>query len=220
MSSFGNERSVPADQDSLVAMDALLQIGQGSSSESRTVKNSQVSSGRIGPLCPQGGTSCDGMIKDRLNEALRNPLAATINSWLPFKAANMIFNSSSHHAAAVAAAHATKSAAIWTSALGNDGMILKAFVAPCVANLAPSAARERCDGLFPESSTVTSVRENDKTKMSDSESASSLVEIRKEKVEAALRSKPQRGRKRDDLSEFERVELTRTRNREHAKSTR
>jgi hypothetical protein len=44
--------------------------------------------------------------------------------------------------------------------------------------------------------------------------------IRHEKVEAALRSKPQRGKRRDDLSEKERTELTRTRNREHAKSTR
>jgi hypothetical protein len=45
-------------------------------------------------------------------------------------------------------------------------------------------------------------------------------EIRKHKVEAALRSKPQRGRKRDDLSAKERQELTRSRNREHAKTTR
>ena len=44
--------------------------------------------------------------------------------------------------------------------------------------------------------------------------------IRYEKVEAALRSKPQRGRKRENLTETERLELTRTRNREHAKSTR
>lgn len=44
--------------------------------------------------------------------------------------------------------------------------------------------------------------------------------VRREKVEAALRSKPQRGRKRENLSELERLELTRTRNREHAKSTR
>jgi hypothetical protein len=35
-----------------------------------------------------------------------------------------------------------------------------------------------------------------------------------------LRSKPQRGKKRDNLSALERLELTRTRNREHAKSTR
>lgn len=44
--------------------------------------------------------------------------------------------------------------------------------------------------------------------------------LRQEKIEAALRSKPQRGRKRDNLSVEERLELTRTRNREHAKSTR
>lgn len=44
--------------------------------------------------------------------------------------------------------------------------------------------------------------------------------IRKDQIEAALRSKPQRGRKRENLSVLERLELTRTRNREHAKSTR
>lgn len=44
--------------------------------------------------------------------------------------------------------------------------------------------------------------------------------IRKGEVEAALRSKPQRGRKRENLNAEERLELTRTRNREHAKSTR
>ena len=45
-------------------------------------------------------------------------------------------------------------------------------------------------------------------------------DVRREQVQAALQSKPQRGRKRNNLSEAERVELTRTRNREHAKSTR
>ena len=44
--------------------------------------------------------------------------------------------------------------------------------------------------------------------------------IRKEEIEAALKSKPQRGRKRENLSGLERQELTRTRNREHAKTTR
>lgn len=44
--------------------------------------------------------------------------------------------------------------------------------------------------------------------------------IRQNEVEAALKSKPQRGRKRDNLNAMERLELTRTRNREHAKSTR
>jgi hypothetical protein len=44
--------------------------------------------------------------------------------------------------------------------------------------------------------------------------------VRKEKIEDALKSQPQRGRKRVNLNETERLELTRTRNREHAKSTR
>mmetsp|Transcript_3986 Transcript_3986/g.5877 ORF Transcript_3986/g.5877 Transcript_3986/m.5877 type:complete len:360 (+) Transcript_3986:149-1228(+) len=44
--------------------------------------------------------------------------------------------------------------------------------------------------------------------------------VRQDEIEAALRSKPQRGRKRENLSVLERIELTRTRNREHAKSTR
>jgi hypothetical protein len=44
--------------------------------------------------------------------------------------------------------------------------------------------------------------------------------VRRDIIEAALLSQPQRGRKRDNLSLVERLELTRTRNREHAKSTR
>lgn len=44
--------------------------------------------------------------------------------------------------------------------------------------------------------------------------------IRSSEVEAALRSKPQRGRKRENLNGLERLALTRTRNREHAKHTR
>jgi hypothetical protein len=52
------------------------------------------------------------------------------------------------------------------------------------------------------------------------ESEPVLEDIRRSKIDDALRSKPQRGRKRDELSAEERMELTRTRNREHAKSTR
>ena len=40
------------------------------------------------------------------------------------------------------------------------------------------------------------------------------------KIQVALQSKPQRGKKRKDLTEEERLELTRQRNREHARSTR
>ncbi|GKZ00449.1 hypothetical protein MPSEU_000997500 [Mayamaea pseudoterrestris] len=44
--------------------------------------------------------------------------------------------------------------------------------------------------------------------------------VHKDKVASALLSHPQRGRKRDELNEEERHELTRTRNREHARATR
>lgn len=46
------------------------------------------------------------------------------------------------------------------------------------------------------------------------------VEVRSDKIRDALNSKPQRGKKRQNLNKSERLELTRTRNREHAKSTR
>eukprot|EP00581_Thalassiosira_minuscula_P007675 CAMPEP_0183704826 /NCGR_PEP_ID=MMETSP0737-20130205/2087_1 /TAXON_ID=385413 /ORGANISM="Thalassiosira miniscula, Strain CCMP1093" /LENGTH=341 /DNA_ID=CAMNT_0025931841 /DNA_START=228 /DNA_END=1253 /DNA_ORIENTATION=+ len=46
------------------------------------------------------------------------------------------------------------------------------------------------------------------------------AEIRSDKIRDALNSKSQRGKKRQNLSDLERIELTRTRNREHAKSTR
>ncbi|KAL7527660.1 hypothetical protein ACHAWF_002268 [Thalassiosira exigua] len=46
------------------------------------------------------------------------------------------------------------------------------------------------------------------------------VEVRTDKIKDALRSKPQRGKKRDNLNDLERLELTRTRNREHARCTR
>lgn len=47
-----------------------------------------------------------------------------------------------------------------------------------------------------------------------------MAEVRTDKIVEALKSKPQRGKKRQNLNDFERQELTRTRNREHAKSTR
>lgn len=55
---------------------------------------------------------------------------------------------------------------------------------------------------------------------SSTESVVDKPTVRSTEIEAALKSKPQRGRKRENLSELERLELTRTRNREHAKSTR
>jgi hypothetical protein len=59
------------------------------------------------------------------------------------------------------------------------------------------------------------------SKQSPNDDEASVEEkVRKDEVEAALKSEPQRGRKRENLNAEERLELTRTRNREHAKSTR
>lgn len=44
--------------------------------------------------------------------------------------------------------------------------------------------------------------------------------VREKEIKAALTSKPQRGKKRDNLTAEERKELTKTRNREHARTTR
>lgn len=44
--------------------------------------------------------------------------------------------------------------------------------------------------------------------------------VRTDRIQDALNSKPQRGKKRRNLNDQERLELTRTRNREHAKCTR
>jgi len=74
-----------------------------------------------------------------------------------------------------------------------------------------SANKIMLDAAMEEASSCTTSRTTNTTNSSS---------IRREKVEAALRSKPQRGKKRDDLSAKERLELTRTRNREHAKTTR
>jgi hypothetical protein len=45
-------------------------------------------------------------------------------------------------------------------------------------------------------------------------------DVRADKIRDALNSRPQRGKKRGNLNDRERLELTRTRNREHAKCTR
>jgi hypothetical protein len=47
-----------------------------------------------------------------------------------------------------------------------------------------------------------------------------MSDVRTKKVQAALQSQHQRGKKRSELNDLERLELTRSRNREHARSTR
>ena len=53
-----------------------------------------------------------------------------------------------------------------------------------------------------------------------SATSTALSTVREDEIQAALTSKPQRGRKRMNLTAEERKELTKTRNREHARTTR
>lgn len=128
----------------------------------------------------------------------------------------MLMNSSqNHHAASMAAstAHyrlaAAQAAAATSWVAANAPPILSATVTTADSVSAP-----------PISASAARERDQNQEHPDGKKGVSTKASIRREKVEEALRSKSQRGRKRDDLSEKERLELTRTRNREHAKSTR
>ena len=70
------------------------------------------------------------------------------------------------------------------------------------------------------SSPVQSSQEDAVVSPPTAKSPSSTSSVREEEIKAALTSKPQRGKKRDNLTAEERKELTKTRNREHARTTR
>lgn len=83
---------------------------------------------------------------------------------------------------------------------------------PKITGLVPNPLRPSLTVPTNDLSTTTST--------SESTIKGNVSNIRADEVRAALLSKPQRGRKRENLNVLERLELTRTRNREHAKSTR
>eukprot|EP00977_Amphora_coffeiformis_P016894 scaffold5357_cov208-Amphora_coffeaeformis.AAC.27 len=83
-----------------------------------------------------------------------------------------------------------------------------------------SAAPVSWAGSLPQTRSTSPITQPSLSERSGSESGDFKPVIRKEKVEAALRSSPQRGRKRTNLNAMERQELIRNRNREHAKETR
>ena len=66
----------------------------------------------------------------------------------------------------------------------------------------------------------SSSAEVNKTNKSIVGMSSMELAVRTDRIQDALNSKPQRGKKRRNLNDQERLELTRTRNREHAKCTR
>lgn len=201
------------DRDSLVALDALLRIRESgalnsliSNSNSLSTPSGEIGSGNRQSLAPS---------------SLQTHLAARLSSLLPINAASVLFNNSNQQNAVLAATAAQlrmAAASTWGNGLlatGNSHS-MSSGVSPSLSSTPvgtmASTPRPRYES-FDLQSTVSSPEKK-------VESPEPSPSIRKEKVAEALRSKPQRGRKRDDLSETERLELTRTRNREHAKSTR
>jgi len=215
------KQSISADQDSLVAMDALLQIGQGTRSESNIPSSFRASKNVIVTSSTPCRASCDERPKERLSEA-QNNITATIKSLFPFNASNVYLSQTGHHPVAIAASHAAAVSSGWKGAIaGTSGMLTQFSSGISSRLMLPVTEAQRLAGGEQPNLAATGAGDTSTAHVRrSSDSISSSSPIRVEKVEEALRSKPQRGRKRDDLNENERVELTRTRNREHAKSTR
>jgi hypothetical protein len=180
-----------ADRDSLLALDALLRIRQSDASQHGG--STKIDSGSPPTVSRYPPTAVTGW-----------------NKLLPINAAGLLLPqvSSSGYSPAQQFAGAQAAAA----ALRHPR--------PSAPSRGLVVQDAHTTGAKPSSET----RQGDKKKNAAGKNAADTKEvaisIRREKVEAALNSKPQRGRKREDLSEKERLELTRTRNREHAKSTR
>ena len=225
MSGQIRKQSIAADQDSLVAMDALLQIGQGTLSESNIRSNSRASENVSVRSSSPCRASCDERSKERLSEA-QNNIAATIKSLLPFNASNIFLSQTGHHPVAMAEAHVAAVSSGWKGAIVGTSDMLTQFSRDCGSGVSSrvilpvTEAQSLVGGEQPNLVATWAGDTSAVHVRRSSDSISSSSPVRVEKVEEALRSKPQRGRKRDDLNENERVELTRTRNREHAKSTR
>ena len=91
---------------------------------------------------------------------------------------------------------------------------LAMFMPPTSPPLTAAAATVSLAPASVPSATVSS------SKSSTASSAAVAQPIEQAKIESALKSTPQRGKKRNELNDEERHELTRSRNREHARATR
>ena len=204
------------DRDSLVALDALLRIRESGA------LNSIISNGNS---LKTPGTELASSNRESIAScspaSLQTHLAARLSSLLPINAASVLFSNSNQQNAVLAATAAQLrmvAASNWGNGLlgAGSGHSMSTGVSPPLSST-PSGAVAGTPRPRHESFDVQSTVSSQEKK---GESPGPSSSIRKEKVAEALRSKPQRGRKRDDLNETERLELTRTRNREHAKSTR
>ena len=184
---------IPGDRDSLVALESLLRIGATGQREAKdTNGKSDNFLGQHRYTAPPKSSSVPATISPAIGNILPPSLGA---------AAGLLLR---HH-------HSPPPKGFSHSQLA-------------VAQRALAAAATFRQITAAGQSSSSSSPDNNQSSASSSGSNNRLVveklDIRKDKVEAALRSKPQRGKKRDDLSDKERLELTRSRNREHAKTTR
>jgi hypothetical protein len=188
--------TLSTDRDSLLALDALLRI------RDCMQRDDAILAGNMNAMIPPGAFPQVGALSGfslpmGAGMALRQ---STGTMYLP-----------SHVAALEAAAASASNGQMYRSAPP------KSFgIGSNESNQLPSILPALFGGrnATPESPT------NASEERSNANPPPSKAAVRIEKVEAALKSKPQRGRKRDNLNVMERMELTRTRNREHAKSTR
>jgi len=209
---MNSQTAATPDRDSLVALDALLRIRESgalnsliSNNHSLKTPSSELASGNRESMA-----SC--------SSSLQTHLASRLSSLLPINAASVLFSHSNQQNAVLAAQLRMAAASNWGNGLlaSGNGQSMSSGMSPSLSST-PVGATAGTPRPRHESFDLQSIVSSPEKKVQSPEPSPS---IRKEKVAEALRSKPQRGRKRDDLSETERLELTRTRNREHAKSTR
>jgi hypothetical protein len=202
------------DKDSLIALDALLNIGssavpRGAGGFGSNNVGSQVVERNLKPLMGAGFSTVQlSAISAMLS------LNASLGCLPP--SGSLAYNQLIAARAAAATIQSQNSYSMVASTGFGNGLIQSTAGNHSTAR--PESRNDEKRVLLPSSGDggtrmVTSTTEKNNP-------ANKEQVFRQEKVEAALRSKAQRGRKRDNLSVSERLELTRTRNREHAKCTR
>jgi hypothetical protein len=246
MSALPSSSLLATKNDSLAVLDALLKLtgseSKGSDSSSRSHPPPQICTtqnetfnpfqrafpGFLPPLSPATTTSLLGTSGLSIHPNLLGTAAMAAGMILPSTPSNQhqLF-SSSQLAAAVSLLSPSSSyvggrqhqkAPVLSNINNTPSTPDASGEGVSLGNVVSSASN--VSGVPPILSSPAAATAANALKETDNRKDDATTGVRQEKVVAALKSKPQRGKRREDLSEKERVELTRTRNREHAKSTR
>lgn len=209
-----------SDRDSLVALDALLHIRDSIRDVGPEVRNR----GHGSPLIPQSAypqlpiSGLSNRLPMRPGMVLPPPSTAP-----PYPPAQVV----ALQAAAAAAASTIQHVGHYPSAPARHqpvtAMATPHIAHPMAMSQAPferAASQQHLHLQRPTFPPTQGRKPEERNGLAERSTSPPNGAVRKDKVEAALKSKPQRGKKRDNLNVMERLELTRTRNREHAKSTR